>query len=627
MPWLLAPLGVMVTAWALTGCGGDESGVVAAEGNDGAEQVVDVEAQQSTALRIETIDTDAESSQSAEQSDRADAAAGVDDGATAAIPSPEDVSTGPILQWTEIEFDAPYGIALYATSDGRIAALGGRLPSEPFAGASHLLVTQDGAAWTRVPLPHELYPFSFDMSDQRAAVSGVPLAASPIGGDDAEMGVPTYISGDQGATWTEAKLDIQAARRELHDDATVELGLTSVYVSGEYVLVAAQGRVRLDVASLLVDAGLVAADARIARWESVDNSVRVWLDNSDGTEAEFDFAHDELALTDSQIAMLSDERHEPLHGSRVLLFGGSGPELAAVASFDGWLHAGNATEDGFRLILSTGDSESLVTSPDGESWSVHPLGNAGTADSPVSHAFAGDGTVWTVRFSTALDGGGGSSIHRWRVGEQSAQTASFPSIDALAAMAAGPPGLVVTGVTGLDQVAEENEDFWSDGRVTKEGYELRVGEPEGGLTLWDLSTRAAVYAFGPEVVGGSEAPPGVRIEGIGDLGTMTFEDPESGEDLVTFTMEELLPVLDLPTAMDSDVPDAWVGWSADGVRWGWESAQDAFDLGDEAGVPSFAVGSDFVVAMVTIIPPLEFDEGTDFGSPLPPPRWFIARVP
>jgi len=300
-----------------------------------------------------------------------------------------------------------------------------------------------------------------------------------------------------------------------------------------------------------------------------------------------------------------------------------GGPAAAAATRAG--HAGNASEDGFHLILSTGESESLVTSPDGESWSVHPLGNAGTADSPLSHTFAGDGTVWTVRFSTALDGGG-SSIHRWRIGEQSAQTANFQSIDALAGMAVGPPGLVVAGLRTSEQAVGGGEDFWSDGRVTKAGYELRVGEPEGGLTLWDLSTDEAVYVFGPEVVRGSKAPPGVRIEGTGDLGTMTFEDPETGEDLITFTMEELLPMLDLPTAMESDVPDVWVGWSADGVRWGWESAQDAFDLGDQAGAPRFAVGSDVVVAMVTIIPPLEFDEGIDFGSSLPPPRWFIAQV-
>ncbi len=560
-------LGVMVTAWALTGCGGDESGVVAAEGADGTEPAVEAEAEQSTAQRIETIDTHAASSQPAVQSDQADAAGSLYDGAVAADPSPEDVSTGPILQWTEIELDIPYGIALHGTSDGRIVAAGGRLRGESFPGASHLLVTQDGAAWTRVPLPHELYPFSLDMSDQRVAVSGVPLTAPPAGGDEAEMGVPVFVSGDEGATWTQVQLDIQAARRDLQDDATVELSLTSVYVSGDYVLAAAQGHVRPDV-----------------------------------------------------------ERDEPLHGSRVFLFGGSGPELAAVASFDGFLHAGNASEDGFHLILSTGESESLVTSPDGESWSVHPLGNAGTADSPLSHTFAGDGTVWTVRFSTALDGGG-SSIHRWRIGEQSAQTANFQSIDALAGMAVGPPGLVVAGLRTSEQAVGGGEDFWSDGRVTKAGYELRVGEPEGGLTLWDLSTDEAVYVFGPEVVRGSKAPPGVRIEGTGDLGTMTFEDPETGEDLITFTMEELLPVLDLPTAMESDVPDVWVGWSADGVRWGWESAQDAFDLGDQAGAPRFAVGSDFVVAMVTIIPPLESSEETDFGSSLPPPRWFIARVP
>ena len=93
---------------------------------------------------------------------------------------------------------------------------------------------------------------------------------------------------------------------------------------------------------------------------------------------------------------------------------------------------------------------------------------------------------------------------------------------------------------------------------------------------------------------------------------------------MTFTMWDLLEVL------GADGPqETWVGWSADGAEWEWQTAAAAFGteaapsrVGADAGggmiiggPPTsfrFAVGGDFVLAYVSVS-----------GEPS---RWFIARI-
>ena len=55
--------------------------------------------------------------------------------------------------------------------------------------------------------------------------------------------------------------------------------------------------------------------------------------------------------------------------------------------------------------------------------------------------------------------------------------------------------------------------------MAKDGYELRYGEPEGGITLWDLAADESVYVFGPDVVSGAEQPEGVREVDDGETWT------------------------------------------------------------------------------------------------------------
>ena len=616
----LALVGVAITSGVLVGCGSAVADRVSTGGDrlgepDAVGIEPDRESQQIVAVGAESP------SSGAGDSTTTDAVADM---------SPQDLSTGPVLEWTEIQLDLPNGFALHGTSDGRIVAMGGWPTRDSFPTTSHLLVTDDGATWTQVPLPEELSSvfYSVDVSDERVVVSGVPRAAPPGGGDAADMGVQIFVSGDQGETWTQATLDVDAARRDIDDDATVDFSLTSVYVSDNYVVAAVQGHNRLDISPLLIDAGLVEADARIGGWSSEGDSVLVWLDNDDGTESELRFAHDDLALTDSQLALLGDERDDPLHGGRVFLFGGDETELAFLASYRGWAAVGRAVDDGFRLIVSSDEGDNLLASPDGESWSVHPLARSRASELLHVDAFApDDGALWTARFSTIRGGAAGSSIHRRHAGESDTQTAHFPAIDSLHGLAIGPAGLVVGSLTGIRDADSANDQSMPEGRLNKDGYELRFNEPEGGITLWDMTAGEAVYVFDAEAVQGGTEPPGVRTEGSGDSATLTFEDPDTGEDLVTFSTLDLLKVIGPPPTISNDMPEQWVGWSRDGIRWGWESAQEAFGLGDTDAVASFAVGDDVVIALVWLIPSPAFSGGADEAGRIPESRWFIARVP
>ena len=365
-PWLASHF-VLAGLLMLAGCGGavadravsgDElrggsSAGAEATADSGDQRIATINSEPSSPASVESPPVDAMSATpdtSARQPDTSPRHEGDDDVRVL----PEDVSTGPVLEWSEIELAFPRGLGLWATSDGRVAAAGAQFadgflsgaPRLPVGGSSYLLVTGDGADWTRLSLPEELFPFSVDMSGDHVALSGAPVSASGVPDSEIDIGVPIFVSADAGRTWTQPTLDIQAAREELGGDLTAEVYQGVVYVSGSRTLAAAHGHVRLNVESLLIDAGLVAADARFAGWEPYGDSLLVWLDNGDGTETELSFPLDALALTDSQQDMLRNEPDDPRADSRVFLFGGSGSELAHTATFDGWPTAASGGAEG-----------------------------------------------------------------------------------------------------------------------------------------------------------------------------------------------------------------------------------------------------------------------------------------
>ena len=169
--------------------------------------------------------------------------------------------------------------------------------------------------------------------------------------------------------------------------------------------------------------------------------------------------------------------------------------------------------------------------------------------------------------------------------------------------------------------------------MARDGYELRYDEAERSLTLWDLATDTAIYEFGPAEMQNDTPPDGVRLVADGRGAGIVFEDPETGADLVSFTTDDMAFLVGMASAQVDDAssgvpaePEPWVGWSAGGSAWGWQSLADAFGIHDASIWPEFAVGHDFVITRVAAFQPPDPADAGDDGHFLPK-RWFLARAP
>ena len=188
------------------------------------------------------------------------------------------------------------------------------------------------------------------------------------------------------------------------------------------------------------------------------------------------------------------------------------------------------TSDGFFIVLNTPDGALLLTSADGRSWSESPLDHYG----PVNAVRIG-ATTW---YAGVI--GGPYRIQRSNGGEAPSTVATFDGVQPGDVLDAGPAGLVAT----VWQVPAVVVDRLPSERIARDGYELRFNEPEGAVTLWDQNADRAVYEFDFEALR-SDAPPESVREYHEESGywNVVFEDPETGADLVTFTLDDLVPVL------------------------------------------------------------------------------------
>ena len=198
----------------------------------------------------------------------------------------------------------------------------------------------------------------------------------------------------------------------------------------------------------------------------------------------------------------------------------------------------------------------------------------------------------------------------------------------------GPKETILTSPDGLAWTEEQSFEYgYSHRTITADGTIWRtVSEPLGSFSI-----QRAGYVENPTTVAAFEGlqptgtlaagPAGVAVTAFDSLGGQLEEGAIGG-----------LPKWRDPDRTDP-LPDAplWVGWSADGADWGWQSLPDAFGI--TAGEPwaELAVGRDFVIARVETIlvptpeetasmreDPSEYEEYLAMEAP--PPRWFIARL-
>lgn len=522
--------------------------------------------------------------------------------------TPESLSTIPAVAWTEFQPAQVFGAGL--PDAHHILSVGdGRMLAQAYGpDGNQVMATENGRDWTVIPMPADFTPERFDIAGDRWLVTGSRF-------NETSFETHAFFSDDRGTTWTDLALDI------VDPDETSRVEAAAV--SGQNMVLAVESRVHVDIAAVIVARGLVPDKESIRGWMGVEGNT-------------VSFTRDESSPPES--FELTAEEEDFLYGgdrSFVRIFHSDGGPAELVAEYSGWDVAGYGATNGFHLLMLADGGALELTSPDGRQWSQSPLstGDGSPVDRLSNYYGSTNETVWT-------SGGAAAEyrVERLNGVYTTPLAAELPEgIAHVNRFSVGPSGIAMVAVPG----SFPDADLELDLRVAKDGYELRYAEPEGGFTLWDLTEDAAVYVFDAEGEQSNMLPEGIQVVEGGD-GTpelLVFEDPETGEHLVSFTREELEPwanpesFLAAPDIRPQRV-EAWVGWSADGTDWVWQTLSEAFgltglsDVEKELTNVELAVGSDFVIARVQ---PYQVDpsDSTNEDSLMltgESSRWFIATV-
>lgn len=528
--------------------------------------------------------------------------------------TPGSLSTGPVLEWTEFDPASVFGAdVLYvriieSVGDGRVMVQAGN------AERNQVMISANGVDWSVVPTPPGFTVERIDIAGDRWLA---------VGWAKGETTSRILFSDDQGTTWT--NLDIPLDPAVENETASVAAAL----VAGENMVVAVISRTRPDVASVIVARGLVPDKESIRGWIGVEGDT-------------VSFTRDESSAPES--FELTSEEEDLLYGGiqrHVRLYFSDGGPAELVAEYPGWATKGYGADDGFHLTLINDQGEWLLTSPDGRQWRQTPLvdGDGVPVGQSYTYSSSHQQTIWT-----AGQTGRGYRAVRSEGVYAPPLVAEYPDgIRHVDRLAAGPAGIAVTAEAGNRPDLGDAPEL----RLTEGGYELRYNEPVGGFTLWDLSEDAPVYEFDSEALHGNTPPEGFRPveDESGGNSYLIFEDPETGDDLVTFNLADLEAALRQPLPDPGDEPtpppiqpkqpNLWVGWSIDGSAWGWQTLSAAFGLTEEQNehaAVGLGVGEDFVIAHVQTYEvesadPPRGEEGDSAISLTPQPsRWFIAAV-
>ena len=521
--------------------------------------------------------------------------------------TPEELSTGPALTWTEVSLDASPGISdiygLVSVGDGRITA---RAWGET---GDRIVVTDDGTTWATVSTPAGIAPGLIDIAGSRWVVAGVD-ASGP------ERTDRVYYSDDEGTTWTDLVLEIAPDQGPRPSYCVEHSRVRSVMASGTRIVVVVYSYIELDLPGLLIERGYAPDRESILNLHHTDRALILRLGDGSGTER-LEIAHEELGLAPGQPAPCAGP--DGRHGQRVHILTSDGAGTEPVGRYTGDNTSAISTADGFFITLRTGEGELLLTSPDGRAWTEHAISEQGYV--PVTRGPGG--AAW--RSARSYDS---FRIERLDVGSGPGIVVEFEGVRPGPILTTGPGGVVTT--------AEQIPDARNEIRIAKDGYELRLDQASGDMAVWNLTEDVAVHRFAaPEVMFRATTPGGIRsvTEDDGSL-TLVFEDPDTGDDLVAFTSADLergaaQQFPDGPGAFEP--PPTWIGWSADGNAWGWQNVVDAFGMDTGRAYPppiELAVGDDFVLAQVAVLDEPGNSAGSvDPNRQRPTPRWFIARVP
>ena len=544
------------------------------------------------------------------------------------LPAPEELSTGPTLTWTEVDPDtSPEFVTIYgieSVGDGRILARG-IVPHYAWESPTDkVVVTTDGTSWTGIDTPGGVSPDFVDISGD------LWLVAGPESGEFGPGGRPrVFVSDDEGAAWSELAIHLDATT-PMPAHCLERSSVRAVLASGDRLVVVIESQLSLDLPELLVERGLAPGMESIIGWDHTADGLVVSLGDPTNPRT-VEASYEELGIAPGQLPLCNAP--DGSNGERVRLLLRDGTGAAQVVEYAGWVTSATGTIDGFSIIVTNRGSSLRVTSVDGRTWHQSPGG-----DSHLRSARGSGGTTWHSRMAN-----GSYQILKSERGATPWTVATFTGLSPGGALAAGPAGITAAaerlGRAGVDDVSEH----W----FIDEPYELRLGQPVGGVSLWRPGEGSAIYTFDFEDLETNSLPDGVRMTSTeGGSTSLVFEDPQTGEHLVTFIINDLTGVIDRLVANSSrdapERPDLRIGWSADGETWGWQDAADAFgiDADDWDLRVGLAVGEDFVLAEVSLVETDPYFTGRSELHTQPTrgsdelrlyrsleTRWFIAEVP
>lgn len=361
--------------------------------------------------------------------------------ATGERPTPGDLSTGPVLIWTEITVQPDMGVTeiygIESVGDGRIVAR-----AHDDAGGQ-VIVTRDATAWGALGMPRGISPDQLDIAGDRWVVVGLDVA-------DASRPHRVFYSDDQGAGWTELAIDITANATDT-TDATASTNaadsaasppycveqtrVESAMASGDRIVVVVNDYVQVDVAELLVARGLVADRDSITSWHHTGDTLFVQL--GDGTDRKsLEVTHEELGLNPGQSALCED-RDGTDDNPPMRILANDGTSTEHVAEYDARMTSAVSTTDGFSITLSTPGGGLLVTSTDGRTWTERA-----TTDGwhHVVAARGPRGAVWLATAGPLTP----YRILRTDIGERPRAVVTFDDLHPGDVLAAGPAGVVTT---------------------------------------------------------------------------------------------------------------------------------------------------------------------------------------
>lgn len=494
--------------------------------------------------------------------------------------------TGPELEWIEVAPpDAWDGGQLVWTGTQFVGAV-------QHAESVDLIASTDGSEWSTVgSLPGGTTPPTFTASGDRLVAW--------TGGAAEVRANEVFLSDDEGRSW-------DALGSVPEPDGVVSEGVTSGYVtrlrhissaavgqdiSGQDTVVLATVIANdLDVHRLLADNGLAATDgAAVAYNLDTDGSGMVSVCADPDCSSEQTYTMNELGLSDAELAAVNSGA-----GSTELWRSVAGGPIEQVP-FDVSGHTAslNWVTDHFVLVAGDEAQTTLSGSIDGLTWEPLPLP---PTDGDESTLVATDAAVYlSSRDDMGLISAFASSDGGRTWGGQ------FGLPVAGTGLQGGPSGLVtVSPVEGPPLT------------VSKDGFTVSLANQ--GVLVIEETTGETVLSFDTDALSADEAPETIVYQE--DPYRLTFLRPGTLEPLVTVT-EADLTAADPGQGMPSDFV---VGWSTDGVAWGWQSATEAFGI---SAWPWIVIGDGLVLGIIYEDAGLE-----DIVASAPPiPRLFVAKTP